>query len=154
MMRERGVVVSHDTPRQWCQKFGQTYANGLRRRRPRPGDQWHLDEIFITINGKTHYLWRAVDQDGAVLDILVQPRRNAKARQNHQVLSSAAEGIAVRATGGRHRQTAQLRGRAPHGNALSGAPILEVSEYQGRELPSTHRQRERAMTKFTSPGGA
>ena len=57
MMLARGVVVSHETIRQWCRKFGQTYANGLRRRRPRPGDKWHLDEVFIKINGKTHYLW-------------------------------------------------------------------------------------------------
>ena len=79
MMLARGVVVSHETIRQWCRKFGQTYANGLRRRRPRPGDKWHLDEVFIKINGKTHYLWRAVDQDGTVLDILVTSRRDAKA---------------------------------------------------------------------------
>ena len=79
MMAQRGVRVSYDTIHQWCRKFGQTYANGLRRRRPRPGDKWHLDEVFIKINGKTHYLWRTVDQHGTVLDILVQPRRNAKA---------------------------------------------------------------------------
>jgi transposase-like protein len=79
MMLQRGIVVSHETVRQWCATFGRTYANGLRRRRPRPGDTWHLDEVFITINGKTHYLWRAVDQDGVVLDILVQSRRNAAA---------------------------------------------------------------------------
>ncbi len=79
MMMERGVVVSHETIRQWCRKFGQTYANGLRRRLPRPGDEWHLDEVFIKIHGKTHYLWRAVDQDGSVLDILVTSRRDAKA---------------------------------------------------------------------------
>jgi putative transposase len=58
MMLQRGIVVSHETVRQWCAKFGQTYANGLHRRRPRPGDKWHLDEVFITIGGKTHYLWR------------------------------------------------------------------------------------------------
>ena len=79
MMAHRGVSVSYDTIHQWCRKFGQTYANGLRRRRPRPGDKWHLDEVFIKINGKIHYLWRAVDQQGTVLDILVTPRRNAKA---------------------------------------------------------------------------
>jgi putative transposase len=79
MMLERGVVVSHETVRQWCAKFGQTYANALRRRRARPGDTWHLDEVFIKIRGKTHYLWRAVDQDGTVLDILVTSRRDAKA---------------------------------------------------------------------------
>lgn len=75
MMLARGVVVSHETIRQWCRKFGQTYANGLRRRRPHPGDEWHLDEVFIMIHGKTHYLWRAIDQDGVVLDILVTSRR-------------------------------------------------------------------------------
>jgi putative transposase len=79
LMLQRGIVVSHETVRQWCAKFGQTYANGLRRQRPRPGDKWHLDEVFIKINGKTYYLWRAVDQDGVVLDILVQSRRNAAA---------------------------------------------------------------------------
>ena len=79
MMLERGVVVFHETIRQWCYKFGQTYANELRRRRPRPGDKWHLDEVFIKINGKTHYLWRAVDQDGNVLDILVTSRRDTTA---------------------------------------------------------------------------
>jgi transposase-like protein len=78
MMLQRGIVVSHETVRQWCAKFGQTYANGLRRRRPRPGDKWHLDEVFIKIGGKTHYLWRAVDQDGNVLDILVTSRRDTK----------------------------------------------------------------------------
>jgi putative transposase len=79
MMLERGVVVSHETIRQWCHKFGQTYANELRRRRPRPGDKWNLDEVFIKVNGKTHYLWRAVDQHGNVLDILVTSRRDTKA---------------------------------------------------------------------------
>ena len=79
MMLQRGVVVSHETVRQWCARFGQTYANELRRRRPRPGDKWHLDEVFIKINGKTHYLWRAVDQHGTVLDILVTSRRDTKA---------------------------------------------------------------------------
>ena len=79
MMLERGVVVSYVTIRRWCAKFGQTYANHLRRRRARPGDRWHLDEVFIRINGRQHYLWRAVDQDGSILDVLVQSRRNALA---------------------------------------------------------------------------
>jgi putative transposase len=79
MMAQRGVSVSYDTIHQWCRKFGQTYAHELRRRRPRPGDRWHLDEVFIKIGGKIHYLWRAVDQHGNVLDILVTSRRDAKA---------------------------------------------------------------------------
>jgi putative transposase len=79
LLSERGIVVTYETVRQWCLKFGQTYANELRRRRPRSGDIWHMDEVYLKINGKTHYLWRAVDQDGAVLDILVQSRRNKQA---------------------------------------------------------------------------
>ena len=79
LLAERGVVVSHETVRRWCQKFGESFAVRLRRRRPRPGDKWHLDEVFIRIQGVQHYLWRAVDQDGVVLDILVQERRNGKA---------------------------------------------------------------------------
>ena len=76
-MLARGVVVTHETIRSWCAKFGPDYAKQLRRRRPRPGDKWHFDEVFVKINGTTHYLWRAVDQHGTVLDILVQSRRNA-----------------------------------------------------------------------------
>jgi len=75
----RGVSLSYETVREWCLKFGQTYANGLRRKSPRSGDRWHLDEVFLKINGRLHYLWRAVDQDGDVLDILVQRHRDKKA---------------------------------------------------------------------------
>ena len=79
LLAERGIIVTHETIRQWCLRFGQEYANSIRRRRPQPGDKWHLDEVFIKVCGETHYLWRAVDQDGNVLDILVQSQRNAKA---------------------------------------------------------------------------
>lgn len=79
MLARRGIEVSYETIRQWCLKFGQTFANELRRRRPRPGDKWHLDEVVLKIKGQLCYLWRAVDQDGVVLDILVQSRRNTKA---------------------------------------------------------------------------
>ncbi|MFE7394602.1 IS6 family transposase [Streptomyces sp. NPDC057582] len=79
LMLQRGVSVSHETVRRWCLKSGQAYANALRRRQPRPGDTWHLDEVFIKINGEQKYLWRAVDQDGNVLDILVQNRRDTAA---------------------------------------------------------------------------
>ena len=60
----RGIIVTYEAIRKWCQKFGQRYADQLRRRRLRPGDQWRLDEVLLTINGAQHYLWRAVDQDG------------------------------------------------------------------------------------------
>src|ERR671939_1147876 len=79
MLAARGIVVSHETVRQWALKFGQAFANEIRRRLPRAGDKWHLDEVVITIAGTKHWLWRAVDQHGTVLDILVQNRRDAKA---------------------------------------------------------------------------
>ncbi len=79
IMAVRGVTLTYETVRYWCRQFGQTYANSLRRKRPRLGDRWHMDEVFIKIHGRVHYLWRAVDQDGDVLDILVQSRRDKKA---------------------------------------------------------------------------
>jgi|SRR5882724_6201212 len=75
----RGILVTYEAIRQWCQTFGQAPANHLRHRRPQPGDTWHLDEVFLTIRGTRHYLWRAVGQNGNVLDILVQRRRNTTA---------------------------------------------------------------------------
>jgi putative transposase len=79
LMFERGIVVSYETIRRWCHKFGPDIVAALRRRRPKPKDTWHLDEMHIKMNGKTYYLWRAVDADGMVLDILVQERRNQEA---------------------------------------------------------------------------
>jgi putative transposase len=69
----RGILVSYEAIRTWCRKFGQQYANHLRRQRPRPGDTWHLAEVFITINKKRPDLWRAVDQDGRASNPLVRP---------------------------------------------------------------------------------
>ena len=66
------VISSYECIRQWCLKFGACFADKLRRRRPRPGDKWHLDEVFVRIGGVLHYLWRAVDQTGSVLDILIK----------------------------------------------------------------------------------
>ena len=79
MLAARGILVSHETVRQWALKFGQGYANHIRRRMPAPGDKWHLDEVAAKIAGKKHWLWRAVDRDGIVLDILVQSRRDKAA---------------------------------------------------------------------------
>jgi putative transposase len=152
MMLARGVLVTYETIHQWCRKFGQAFANGLRRRRPRPGDKWHLDEMFIKIKGKTHYLWRAVDQDGTVLDILVTSRRDAKAATRFfrkllkgleyvpRVLVTdklASYGVAHRRLirGVEHRRSKYLNNRAENSHQPT-------------------RQRERAMKKFTSPGGA
>ena len=84
----RGLAVSYETIRSWCAKFGPDYAARLRRRRPRPGDKWHFDEVFVKIHGTTHYLWRAVDQHGNVLAILVQSRRHAVAARRFSVSCS------------------------------------------------------------------
>src|SRR3954470_7761509 len=79
MLAARGIDVSHETVRQWARKFGQSFANQIRRKLPDPGDKWHLDEVCLMISGTKHWLWRAVDQDGFVLDVLVQSRRDKRA---------------------------------------------------------------------------
>src|ERR687883_954336 len=79
MLAARGIIVSHETVRQWARKFGQEFASQIRRRLPCPGDKWHLDEVAIKIAGVQHWLWRAVDQTGVVLDVLVQSRRDKRA---------------------------------------------------------------------------
>lgn len=79
LLAARGVAVSHETVRQWALKFGQAFADRIRRRLPRAGDKWHLDEVAVRIAGVQHWLWRAVDRDGIVLDILVQSRRDKAA---------------------------------------------------------------------------
>src|SRR3954468_22500078 len=79
MLAARGIEVSHETVRQWARKFGQGFANQIRRKLPDPGDKWHLDEVCLMIRGTKHWLWRGVDQDGGVLDVLGQSRRDKKA---------------------------------------------------------------------------
>src|ERR687884_737876 len=81
MLAARGIVVSHETVRQWALKFGQEFANRIRRRLPRIGDKWHLDEVAIRIAGVQHWLWRVGGQSGVVLDGLGQPPRDKRAAQ-------------------------------------------------------------------------
>jgi putative transposase len=81
LLAARGITVSHETVRRWALEFGQAFADQIRRRLPRAGDKWHLDEVAITIAGAKHWLWRAVDRDGLVLDVLVQSRRDKKAAE-------------------------------------------------------------------------
>ena len=78
MLSERGIVVSYETIRRWGRKFGPAYARQLRRKKPSREDIWHLDEVVISIGGRKHWLWRAIDQDGYVLDEIVQTRRDTK----------------------------------------------------------------------------
>ena len=152
MMLERGVVVSYETIRRWCAKFGQSYANALRRRRARPGDKWYLDEVFIKINGTLHYLWRAVDQDGNVLDVLVQSRRNAlAAKRFFRKLLKSLEYVP------RVIVTDKLGSYQVAHRELLGSVEHRQSKNVNNRAENSHqptRQRERAMKRFTSPGGA
>ena len=145
-------MVSHETIRQWCYRFGQTYANELRRRRPRPGDKWHLDEVFIKINGKCHYLWRAVDPDGNVLDILVTSRRDTTAatRFFRKLLTGWQYVPRVLVTDKLARYPVAHR-------RLMRSVEHRRSKYLNNRAENSHqptRQRERAMKQFTSPGHA
>ena len=107
LLAERGIVVSYETVRRWCKKFGQSFANLLRRRRPLPGDKWHLDEVFIQIQGVQHYLWRAVDQNGVVTR---HPGSGTPRRQSCQAfLGAFAEGSALCSAGDCDRQAEELR---------------------------------------------
>jgi putative transposase len=148
MMLERGIVVSHETIRQWCAKFGQAYANALRRRRPRPGDTWHLDEVYIKIAGKTHYLWRAVDQHGNVLDILVTSRRDIRAATRFfRKLLTALEYVP------RVLVTDKLGSYGAARRRVLRSVEHRQSKYLNNRAENSHqptRARERAMKKFTS----
>jgi putative transposase len=148
----RGILVTYEAIRQWCRTFGQSYANALRCRRPRPGDKWHLDEVFLTIHGERHYLWCAVDQDGNILDILVQSRRNKQAAKKFFLkllkgltyvprviitdkLKSYEAAKCEIMPGVEHRQHRYLNNRAENSHQPT-------------------RQRERRMQGFKSPGHA
>jgi putative transposase len=85
------VTVSYESIWDWGIRVGRQYAATLKRRRSKPGDKWHLDEVFIRIRGKSHYLWRAVDQNGVVLDILVQKHRDTNSANGFSESCSAAE---------------------------------------------------------------
>jgi putative transposase len=152
LVLERGIVVSYETIRRWCAKFGQTYANELRRRQPQAGDKWHLDEVFIKINGRLQYLWRAVDQNGNVLDILVQSRRDkAAARRFFRRL--------IKRTGAVPRVVVTDKLRSYGAAHREVMPSVEHRSHKGlnNRAENSHqptRQRERAMKGFRSVGGA
>jgi len=152
LLAERGVLVTYETIRRWSRKFGQTYANGLRRRRPRPGDKWHLDEVFLAINGVQHSLWRAVDQEGAVLDILVQSRRDAAAAR--KFFRTLLKGL-------RYVPRVVITDKlASYGAAKRDVlPSVEHRRHKGlnNRAENSHqptRERERRMRRFKSPGHA
>jgi putative transposase len=151
-MATRGVILTYEAVRHWCRKFGQVYANQLRRRHPRPGDKWHLDEVFLAICGQHHYLWQAVDQDGHVLDILVQRQQDKRAAK--QFFRKLLKGLTYVP---RVIITDQLKS---YGAALREVlPSVEHRQhrYLNNRAENSHqptRQRERRMGRFKSPGHA
>ena len=149
LLAQRGITVAYETIRQWCRRFGPIYARRLRRRRGRLGDTWHLDELFVTINGRHQYLWRAVDEDGDVLDILVQSRRNWRAavRFFRELLKS--QGCLP------HRLiTDKLRSYAAAHRTVMPSVIHSTRQYEHNRAEVSHqptRQRERQMRPSSRP---
>ena len=152
LLAERGIETSYETVRRWVLKFGPTFARNLRRLRPKPTGTWHLDEMVVSIQGRRMYLWRAVDSEGEVLDLLVQPKRDTAAalRLMRKLLKKqgyapdelvtdklGSYGAARRELGlsARHQQGLRKNNRAEN----SHQPV---------------RRRERKMQRFKSPGSA
>ncbi len=152
MLAMRGVTVSYETIREWCLKFGQTYANDLRRRSPRPGDKWHLDEVFLKINGRIHYLWRAVDQDGDGLDILVQGKRDRRAAK--KFFRNFLKGLRYIPN---LIVTDKLRSYSAAQTEILPSVEHHQDKYQNNRAENSHqptRLRERVMRRFKSAGHA
>ena len=152
MLAARGIIVSHESVRQWALKFGQDFANQIRRRLPSAADMWQLDEVALKIAGKKHWLWRAVDQDGIVLDILVQSRRDKRAAKRllRKLLKKQQRPARVLITD-------KL---ASYGAAKSEMmPSVEHRKHKGlnNRAENSHqptRRRERQMKRFKSAGQA
>ena len=149
MLAARGIIISHETVRQWGLKFGREIAAGIRRWLPRGGDKWHLDEVVITIAGKKHYLWRAVDQDGFVLEVLVQSRRDKKAAKRLLRKLLKKQGRAPRVM-----VTDKLRSYGAAKREIM--PGVEHRQHKGlnNRAENSHqptRRRERQMKRFKSP---
>jgi putative transposase len=152
LLAERGVVVSYETIRQWCQKFGPYYARKLRSKQGRLGDIWHLDELFVNIQGKRHYLWRAVDQDGDVIDILVQRHRNARAARRFFRKLMKGQGTAPW-----RLVTDKLRSYSAAHREVMSSVTHDTQQYSNNRAEVSHqptRQRERQMRRFKSSGHA
>jgi len=152
LLAERGIDVSYETIRRWTLKFGLAYARKLRRLRPRTDGRWHLDEMFASINGKRMYLWRAVDSEGEVLDILVQARRNKKAalKLMRKLLKKQGYAPDEVVTDKLPSYGAALSEIGMDGKHVTGGRSNNRAE--NSHLPV--RQRERRMQRFRSTGSA
>lgn len=152
LLTERSIAVSFETIRRSTHKFGQAYARKLRKKRPRPHGRWHLDQAFMLINGKRKYLWRTVDSEGEVLDILVQTRRNKRAALKLMRKLLKIQGYVPEAI---------VTGKLPsYGAALRALNMAKLHDFGGRknnQVENSHlpiRQRERRMKRFKSAKSA
>ena len=148
ILGERVIIVSYETVRQWCLKFGLDYAKKLRKRQGRLGDTWYMDEVFIKINGKRQYLWRAVDQDGDVVDILIQSRRDKRA-----ALRFFRKMLKCQCTP-RKIVTDKLRSYDAARKEVMPSVIHDQDRYANNRAEGSHqltRQQERQMRRFKSP---
>jgi len=152
LLAERGITVSYETIRQWCRKFGTEYARTLKRRGGRLGDTSFLDELFVTIQGKRQYLWRAVDQDGDVIDVLVQPRRDRRAAERFfrkLLKGQGAEPLRL--------VTDKLRSYGAAHRSTIPSVRHDTRQYANNRAEVSHQptgQRERQMRRFKSVGQA
>ena len=148
LLAKRGIAVSYETIRRWCRKFGLEYARKLRRQQGRLGDTWFLDEVFVTINGKRQYLWRAVDQDGDVIDILVQSRRNRRAAERFfRKLLKGQGKPPLRLV------TDKLKSYGAAHRTIMPSVTHDTHRYANNRAEVSHeptRQRERQMRRFKS----
>jgi putative transposase len=151
MLLERGIVVSYETVRRWAIKFGPEYARRIKRKRPSRRDIWHLDEVVVTIAGKKHWLWRAVDQDGYVLDEIIQTRRDTKAAKRLLKRLLKKQGCPPR-----RLITDKLGSYAAARRQIM--PAVKHRSHKGlnNRAENSHlplRRRERAMQGFRTPAG-
>ncbi|HIE92101.1 MAG TPA: IS6 family transposase [Acidobacteria bacterium] len=148
LLAQRGTTVSYESIRRWCRAFGPQYARTLRRRRGQLGDTWYLDEVFVKIQGRQQYLWRAVDEDGDEIDILVQSRRNRRAALRFFRKLLKGQGREPR------RLTTDKLGsyKAAH-RAIMPSVVHCTRQYENNRAEVSHqptRQRERQMRRFKS----
>ena len=148
LLAERGITVSYETIRLWCIKFGAKYARRLKRKHRGYGDTFYIDEVFVKINGKQHYLWRAVDQDGEVIDVYLQGKRDGVAAKRFFKRLLRSHGSEPRRI-----VTDKLRSYGVAHRELMPDVIHDTSQYANNRVEQSHeatRARERGMKKFKS----
>ena len=148
LLAARGIIVTYETIRKWCKKFGSAYCNQIKKTRGRLGDTWYLDEVFIKINGVQHYLWRAVDQDGDEIDILVQKRKDkSAAKRFFKKLLKGQQATPIKVV------TDKLRSYSAAKRDLMPSVEHSTQQYENNRCELSHqpsRQQERQMRRFKS----